>query len=204
MNNIRFYEMILDNPVCAYIHPNILESRLDPKYYDPSILDLLNKLELNTNYILRNVRAISSKINSGPFGSSLLASQYVERGIPFFRPLNLKDIVASKNNLVFISKKDWQKLRSSQFQAGDILVTKIGNGIGDVGIIPHGIIESNISGNLMGFRVKDGYDPYFIVAYLKCNYSNQLINRALTDTAKPKIGTSDIANLPVRIRVVTV
>ncbi len=193
------YQVQSVNPSCYLLSPRIVSSRLDPKYYDPRVLELIQNLERNENYGLSTIKKSSSKINSGPFGSSLLASAYIPVGIPYFRPLNLKSIVASLEELVFIGEDDWQRLRSSQFKSGDILVTKIGNGIGDVGIIPEGIEKANISGNLMGFRVSPDIDPYYVVTFLTSPFGQKLIIRSLTDTAKPKIETSDVAAVKLPI-----
>ena len=51
----------------------------------------------------------------------------------------------------------------------------------------------------MGFRVGSGIDPYYVVSYLSSPFGQKLIIRSLTDTAKPKIETSDVAavNMPI-------
>jgi len=189
-------KLISNAPCVSVIEPSYIETRLDASYYAPVAIKTYEKV-INSGLPWKSVKKSCSKINSGPFGSSLLASQYVETGVPFFRPLNIKNIIAETSQLVFISEEDWARLRSSQFVEGDILITKIGNGIGDVGVLPDGVKKANISGNLMGIRLKPQYNSYFAVTYFKSTIGQILISRALTNTAKPKLGSYDLVNIPI-------
>lgn len=189
-------KLISNAPSVSVIEPSYIETRLDASYYAPVAIKTYEKA-INSGLPWKSVKKSCSKINSGPFGSSLLASQYVETGVPFFRPLNIKDIIADTTQLVFISDGDWVRLRSSQFVEGDILITKIGNGIGDVRVLPKGVKKANISGNLMGIKLKPQYRPYFAVTYFKSSVGQILISRALTNTAKPKLGSYDLVNIPI-------
>jgi type I restriction enzyme S subunit len=143
---------------------------------------------------------ICSRMNSGPFGSALLASQYVDKGVAFIRPLNCKDyIVDIDNDVVFISKEDSERLKSSKFSSGDLIFTKIGNGIGDVAIIPQKIFECNISGNLMGVKVKNNIDNYYVLTFLKSIYGQNQIWQGMMNSAKPKIDMDTLKSIVIPI-----
>lgn len=69
---------------------------------------------------------------SGPFGSTLKGDAYLSSGdIAFIRVQNIKggfDI--NDNDLVYISNKDNEKIKSSSLQEGDLILSKVGNSIG--------------------------------------------------------------------------
>ena len=184
---------------CRYIDSSLIGRRIDANYYEPEALREMDKL-FNSGLEISPVSIICHRRNSGPFGSSLLASSYVPKGIDsviFFRPVDCKDIIADiYNDNVYISKADNKRLSSSSFHAGSIILTKIGNSIGDVSVVPSCIDQCNISGNMMGMDT-DNVDPYFLVAYLRCSIGHSQILRGIIGGPMPKIDMESIAEIQV-------
>lgn len=172
-----------------------LENRIDADFYNPSLLALREKVI--SKFPTSSLKKESKRMNSGPFGSALLASSYVSKqeGMLFVRPQDCKDLLVDTNNdNVFISFDDHKRLKSSQFKTGDIIITKIGNGIGDMAVVPKSINECNISGNAMGVELNN-HDSYFAIAFLRSKYGQADVIRGLSGGAKPKIDMEAIGNI---------
>lgn len=174
---------------------NDLGKRLDPGHYCPELLKMKTHVEKHFNSI--SFSTACQRMNSGPFGSALHASSYVssDNGVIFIRPQDCKDLLVDTDNQnVYISHSDHRRLKSSQFAAGSIIITKIGNGIGDMAIVPTNITTCNISGNAMGAILKD-YDPYCAIVYLRSDYGQAEIKRGLSGGPKPKIDMGSIGDI---------
>lgn len=193
------YYTVNSSPSCIWAETGLIDKRIDAHFYSLKYIDFYNKL-LQSNLKLKSLYDICSRMNSGPFGSALLSSQYVDEGIPFIRPLNCKDyIVNSNENIVFISEEDNKRLKSSKFSADDLLFTKIGNGIGDIAIVPKNIVQCNISGNLMGVTIKNNIDNYYVLNFLKSDYGQNQIWQGMMNSAKPKIDMETLKTIIIPI-----
>jgi type I restriction enzyme, S subunit len=179
----------------AKIKVSELAQRIDPEHHNPVLLAMKRKVE--DAFPTSTFRKECLRMNSGPFGSSLLSSSYVskEEGVLFVRPQDCKDLIVNEdNNNVYISFEDNERLSSSKFGSGSIIITKIGNGIGDMAVIPSHLDVCNISGNAMG-AVLNNIDCYFSVAFLKGSYGKAEVKRGLSGGAKPKIDMESIGSI---------
>jgi type I restriction enzyme S subunit len=193
------YYAVCVKPSCLWTEETLIDKRIDAHFYSIKYMQYYNKL-MKCKIKKMSLYNICSRMNSGPFGSALLASQYVDKGVAFIRPLNCKDyIVDIDNDVVFISKEDSERLKSSKFSSGDLIFTKIGNGIGDVAIIPQKIFECNISGNLMGVKVKNNIDNYYVLTFLKSIYGQNQIWQGMMNSAKPKIDMDTLKSIVIPI-----
>ncbi|AEF93189.1 restriction modification system DNA specificity domain protein [Desulfotomaculum nigrificans CO-1-SRB] len=193
------YYTVYVKPSCLWTDETLIDKRIDAHFYSIKYMQYYNKL-MKCKIKKMSLYNICSRMNSGPFGSALLASQYVDKGVAFIRPLNCKDyIVDIDNDVVFISKEDSERLKSSKFSSGDLIFTKIGNGIGDVAIIPQKIFECNISGNLMGVKVKNNIDNYYVLTFLKSIYGQNQIWQGMMNSAKPKIDMDTLKSIVIPI-----
>ncbi|MGE6452517.1 restriction endonuclease subunit S [Shewanella baltica] len=179
----------------TFIKPTDLAQRIDPEHHNPELLEM--KKLVQSRFPTSTFRKECSRMNSGPFGSALLSSAYVskDQGVIFVRPQDCKSlIVDDDNDNVYISFEDNNRLKSSKFNTGSIIITKIGNGIGDMAVIPSNIAECNISGNAMGAVLKE-HDSYFAVAFLRGKYGQAEVKRGLSGGAKPKIDMESIGSI---------
>ena len=68
----------------------------------------------------------NSGIKTGPFGSQLHTSDYVDSGIPVIMPTNMLAGRVSKTQLSKISEEKAQQLKAQRCQTGDILFARRG------------------------------------------------------------------------------
>lgn len=176
----------------SWINANDVAQRIDPEHHNPDLLAM--KRRVQEAFASSSVRKECLRMNSGPFGSALLSSAYVEaaQGVLFVRPQDCKDLIVNDDNEnVYISHQDNSRLSSSSFPSGAIVVTKIGNGIGDMAVVPSHIQGCNISGNAMGV-VLGRHDPYFAISYLRGRYGQAEVARGLSGGPKPKIDMESV------------
>jgi type I restriction enzyme, S subunit len=192
------FSVMSKEPSIIWAADRLINKRIDSNYYHIKYIEYLDTI-VNCGLDCKPFEDICKRMNSGPFGSALLASAYVEKGVPFIRPLNCKNFIVEDNELVFISNEDSIRLKSSRFNSGALIITKIGNGIGDVAIIPRKNDKCNISGNLMGVEIKNSYDNYFVLSFLKSKYGQNQIWQGMMNSAKPKIDMDTIRSIQIPI-----
>lgn len=74
----------------------------------------------------------------GPFGSSLLKSDYTDEGVPLVFVRDIRSESFGGPETRFVSPKKAEELVSHTVQAGDLLITKMGDPPGDTSIYPEG------------------------------------------------------------------
>ncbi len=187
-------EIVADN--ISVINSDELEgtTRIDAEYYQPKYLDITNNIKSKKNFCIKDV---DIQIVSGPFGSSLKSSAYKQSGIPFVRISNLDNFFVNKNEMVYISEEDNNRLSSSSLKTGDMVLSKVGNTIGVVSIITKDIGICNISENNIGLRFGKITDEfkYFLLSFLNSKYGKNQILRLISGNAQPKLNVSDIYNV---------
>lgn len=140
---------------------------------------------------------------SGPFGSTLKGDAYLSSGdIAFIRVQNIKggfDI--NDNDLVYISNKDNEKIKSSSLQEGDLILSKVGNSIGYFAKVSSDLGKCNISENNIGIKLSSYSDieKSFILTYLNAKYANKLVLRRKSGNVQPKINVDDLCRIPILI-----
>jgi len=175
----------------------VVAGRLDSEFYRKDFLDSLKLIRNSGSLKLKN---INLKIVSGPFGSSLKSSEYINMGIPFIRISDLENFFIKKNDLVYISEYSNSKIKGSELNTGDLVLSKVGNSIGIVSILDEDFPRVNISENNIGIRfgknIKDEMKS-FLVVYLNSFYGQNEILRRRSGNAQPKLNVSDIYDLEI-------
>jgi type I restriction enzyme S subunit len=70
---------------------------------------------------------VDGVIQTGPFGSQLHESDYVEDGIPVVMPKNIVDGKIDTSDIAFISEKDAERLQRHKLSVGDIVYGRRGD-----------------------------------------------------------------------------
>ncbi|WP_374327978.1 restriction endonuclease subunit S [Azonexus sp.] len=114
------------------------------------------------------------KIQTGPFGSQLHASDYVDSGIPCIMPANMKNNRVNLLGIAFIAEKDAQRLSHHLVKEGDIVYSRRGD------VTQKALIGKTEVGYFCGtgcllVRPGDAIDPEFLTYHLSTP-SNQTLN----------------------------
>src|SRR5690554_2343508 len=144
-------------------------------------------------------KASGGDIQSGPFGSQLHASDYVDDGIPSIMPKNITVDAITTDDIARVSPDDVERLSKYKVQVGDIIYSRRGD------VEKCARITETEDGWLCGtgclrVRIKPTIiSTEFLHAYLCHPVVREWIVRHAVGATMPNLNTSILSALPVGI-----
>jgi len=137
------------------------------KYREPVTPETEALSELPEGWVWASPEQVSAgepySLAIGPFGSSLKVSDYKTEGVPLIFVRNIRSGSFGGENTVYVTADKAVELSAHSVEAGDILVTKMGDPPGDVCRYPANRPPAVITADCIKLRViKLGIDPSFI------------------------------------------
>lgn len=114
-----------------------------------------------------------------------------ERGYPYIRAQDIRNSFITSKNSPLIEKTTFEKLSSYKIEEKDVLVTIVGNSIGDIGFAKNLPKNSVLTENAVAIRSKT-LPPEVIFVYLMGKYGDSYIQRNTVGTAQPKLSIERI------------
>lgn len=170
-------------------------TRFDAEFYHPKYEDLEDVFHRLSD--CKKLGVLCNSVRKGIF--DIKPSSYTSSGIPLIRTFQIKSSVSGDDALVFISETDHLKhyIKTELF-SGDIVLTKIGAGIGDVAILSNTFERYNFSQNVAGLSIRRGkIDPYYLIAFLTGKYRRKQIVRYMMPSGQGKLELRDIKKIKV-------
>lgn len=116
-------------------------------------------------------------------------------GIPLLRIGNItKDGTIDESNLVFLSDKKANTLKSTQVEPFDLVISQRGT-LGIPAVVPSSYKVWNISANLIAIRKIKKLLPEYIQLYLSCKLGAKQLERNQSGQVQGKLTTEDIASI---------
>lgn len=117
--------------------------------------------DLPEGWVMLPLSELLSDFRTGPFGSALHESDYVEGGIPVINPTNLVNGIVRPNRLKTVNRVTFARLREYSLLEGDIIIARRG----EMG--RSALITASESGWLCGtgsaiLRLRQGLSPEFV------------------------------------------
>lgn len=170
--------------------------RLDAEFFAPKYIRTEEMLKGKHCFYLD-----ADNIVSGPFGSTLRSSAYLERGdIPFVRIQNIiGGFKISMSDIVYISKQDNDRIKNSEMHLNDLILSKVGNSIGYFARVDDRVNCCNISENNIGIKLGtfETAKKHYILTFLNCKYARELVLRRRSGNGQPKLNVGDISHIPI-------
>lgn len=138
----------------------------------------------------QTLRQLSRRVFKGAF--YILQSEYTNDGVPFIRTLEIKPGFVDLDNCTFLSISVHQRESKTAVGSGDILIAKTGASIGYSAVIPSSIRGANISQDIVGIRLGQDLDPYYLDAFLKSPSGQAQAMRWRQGNAHPHLGLDGI------------
>lgn len=113
---------------------------------------------------------LAERITVGYVGS--MASEYVDKGIPFLRSLNIRPFFFDPSNLKYVTSTFHNKIKKSTLRPGDVAVVRTGSP-GASCVIPDFLEEANCS-DLVIIRCGEKLDPHFVSYYINSVTHSQI------------------------------
>ncbi len=139
-------------------------------------------------------------IVDGPFGSRLKASEYVDAGVPIVRLQNIDRNRFVDKNIKFVTKTKAKEIARHHFVSGDILISKLGDPLGEAciapGQFPYGILVADV------VRVRPDaskVDTNFLAYALNSAPVVQQFKVETKGTTRPRVNLKKIRDLRVPI-----
>lgn len=138
------------------------------------------------------------KIQTGPFGSQLHASDYVASGIPCIMPANMKNNRVNLSDIAFISEKDAKRLSHHLVQAGDIVYSRRGD------VTQKALIREAEAGYFCGtgcllVRSGEAIDPEFLTYHLSTPTNQDWILKQAVGATMPNLNTAVLSAIPLNV-----
>ena len=138
-----------------------------------------------------------AQIQTGPFGSQLHKSDYVDDGVPCIMPTNIgKNLDVISDGIVHISENDAQRLSRHLVTAGDIIYARRGD------IEKCAYIQEQQNGWFCGtgclrIRINKDADSHFIAYQLSTSEAKSWIVGNAVGTTMLNLNSSILSDLPV-------
>ncbi len=137
-------------------------------------------------------------VQTGPFGSQLHASDYVEKGIPCIMPANISGNRICLDDIAQISKKDALRLSKHIVKIGDIVYSRRGD------VTRKALIRKTDAGMFCGtgcllIRPGDSVDPQFLFYHLSTPQNQEWIIRHAIGATMPNLNTGILSAIPLQI-----
>ncbi len=170
--------------------------RLDSFYFSKAFLqeeNIINTIHhLPLKQMMKSLRS---------FGAYSLNNEveYIEKGVPLIRGVNLKAGTVDFSNMVFISEKSHKLLWKSEVYPKTILLSMSGT-IGDVALandfLPYPI---NSNQDIAKIELKKGFNPYFVFAFLGTKYGQNYLLREARGSVQQHVFLSQIEQFKIPI-----
>jgi type I restriction enzyme S subunit len=166
--------------------------RIDSEYFKKEYLFKIQELKANNNKFLNELGLIKG-------GKRLpLGEDFSEVGIPYIRAQDVKNNFVEFENSPRISEKLHLELISYQTKYNDILITNVGNSIGDTGIVKFEMKKCNLTENAVKF-ISQKINPDFVFSFFQSKFGKFQIERETVGTAQPKLAIERIRKFIIPI-----
>ena len=160
--------------------------RVDADYFRPDFLNSLKLVKSHKNFALSEI----GNVNGGK--RLPLNEDFSDDGIPYIRAEDIKNGFVQYENSPKISLKLHEFLKRYQTKKDDVLITIVGNSIGDVGIVKFDLKKCNLTENCAKVTNLQNIIPEFLFAFLLSRHGQIQINRERVGTAQPKLALERI------------
>lgn len=143
--------------------------------------------------------ATGGLIQTGPFGSQLHASDYIESGgVPVIMPKDLKDSRINLSTIARISEEEAIRLTRHRVQSGDIVYSRRGD------VERHGRVGPDEEGFLCGtgcllVRPGPAVDSHFLSYQLSKSEVKAWLSRHAVGATMPNLNTKILSELPIEV-----
>jgi type I restriction enzyme S subunit len=156
--------------------------------------------EIPQSWELTTLGKIANKnsLQTGPFGSQLHASEYIESGIPVVMPKDIFDGKILDENIACVPEDVADRLMKHRLQAGDILFARRGD-IGRCSLVRDSEVGWICGTGCLRARVKDKISPEFLIQFLQWPKTVKWLNENAVGQTMLNLNTQILANLPILV-----
>ena len=177
-------------------YKNVLEAnsdlRIDGEYFKPDFLSAEKRIEKIHFALLENIADVKG-------GKRLpLGETFADDGIPYIRAEDIR-MFADYASAPKIALELHKKLKNYQTKYNDVLLTIVGNSIGDAGIVKFTLDKCNLTENCAKLVNLKNILAEYLFTFLLSHYGQNQIHREKVGTAQPKLALVRIRKFKIPI-----
>jgi hypothetical protein len=154
-------------------------SRFDAEFWKPDYLSAENAICATNHGALGN---LVSTFKKGIF--YILAREYSNKGVPFYRVSNVGDILPTDEGLTFITETKHRAEYRTALSKGDLMIVKTRRSAPSIVLTD----RCNVSQDIIATRVhRDRVNPYYLAVYLNTRFGRSQINRWFQGQLQPHL-----------------
>ncbi|EGD9538428.1 restriction endonuclease subunit S [Escherichia coli] len=173
---------------------SILVERLDPNFYQPSLVEN-DKLIKSKGWV-----ELQSLYEASGIGNTSAVERYYSEAadsIPYISGKVIKSFNIDLDECQRISLDSHKnELTKSALKPTDVLVIRKGD-MGNACVVPSEVNEANCSSEVIYLKMKASSDPYYLVSYLNCDQGQKAFKRLGRGTIIPGVSLLDVPRLPI-------
>ncbi|MAC46771.1 MAG: restriction endonuclease subunit S [Oceanospirillum sp.] len=129
---------------------------------------------------------------NGPFGSDLLAHELMDEGVPVIYIRDIKPTGYLRKSTVHVTLEKALQLKVCRVQAGDILVSKVGDPPGDSCVYPISEPEAIITQDVIRIRINKGlFNAAFVSYLLNSDFGRIVLNDISVEGTRKRVSLGD-------------
>jgi type I restriction enzyme S subunit len=172
------------------------------KYPVPVQPDTTELPELPEGWVWASVEQIASdepySLAIGPFGSNLKVADYRESGVPLVFVRNIRSGNYGGTHTKYVTPNKAYELSAHRVDAGDVLITKMGEPPGDADVYPYGQPPAIITADCIKVRCWAGLlHPDLLKATINSHIGRQQIEPMTQGVAQKKVSLGRFTSLAV-------
>jgi len=174
------------------------------KYPDPVRPNTTDLPELPAEWVWASVEEIASdqrySLSIGPFGSNLKVPDYRDKGVPLVFVRNIRSGNYGAGHTKYVTPEKALELCAHSIEAGDVLVTKMGEPPGDADVYPSDQPPAVITADCIKIRCWPGLmEPQFIKAVINSQIGKRQIEPITQGVAQKKVSLGRFIRLAVPV-----
>jgi len=165
--------------------------RLDAEFWHPSYIQKEKAIRQSSHVQLGS---LVTTFRKGIF--YILAKEYADEGVPFYRSSNVGNILPNEEGITYITEEKNHAERKTALQAGDLMIVKTGRPGASV------VFSSlcNVSQDVIAVKVRtDRINPYYLAVYLNSQFGYSEMSRWFQGQVQPHLSLEDARKIWVSI-----
>lgn len=154
--------------------------------------------DVPSHWEVMTLGVLSTMIQTGPFGSQLHSSDYVENGTPVINPSNIQDGLILPDWLCSITQENVERLSQHKLVEGDIVFGRRGE-MGRCALVSTNEVGWICGTGSLNVRLSKRVYPQFIAIYLRTEYVREWLKLQSVGSTMDNLNTQILAavNVPV-------
>lgn len=165
--------------------------RLDAEFWQPQYLCKERQIRCDNH---AHLGSLVTTFKKGIF--YILAKEYTDQGIPFYRSSNVGSILPNDENVTFITKKKHKEEFKTSLTVGDLMLVKTGKSGASVVLNE----SCNVSQDVIAVKtIRSRINPFYLAVFLNTKYGISEMDRWFQGQVQPHLSLEDARKILVSL-----